>query len=127
MVVSAVIAGAVAAGILLFLAALVGLHRERAFYAALIIAIAFFYPVFSAERLDFQGAVIQCGIAFVFLWLALVAYKIPNTFAMAFVIVGHAIFDAAAYGLGIHAPMFWAELCMGFDVVLAVGARVFIR
>jgi hypothetical protein len=126
MAIFAVLAGAGLAALLLAACAAVGLHRERAFYAAMLIAIASFYPVFAWERMAVDEALWQLPAVGGFVLLALLGYRQGSGFLSA-AILAHAVFDLAAWTAGLHAPILWAELCMGFDVVLALAARRFLR
>lgn len=121
-----IIAGALLGAAFLGLSATVGLHRDRGFYAALLIAIAFFYPVFSAERFAIDEAAIQAVIALIFLGVALAGYKSGGSAILSVGLMAHGTFDVAGLILGIHAPDLWAELCIGFDWVLALAARRYI-
>lgn len=125
MMIMAIAGGAVAAVLFLGLMAAVGLHRDRGFYAALLIAIAFFYPVFSAERFDIDGALFQFLYAMPFVLIAMIGYRRePGLLATGLLL--HASFDVVGLLFGFHAPELWAELCIGFDLVLALAARVFL-
>lgn len=119
--------GVAAAVILLFAASTVGMHRDRGFYAALLIAIAFFYPVFAAERFAFDEAALHGAVGALFLTAALYGYRSGGGWVLFAGFTAHAVFDAVGFAFDFHAPMFWTELCIGFDVVLAGAARSFLR
>ncbi|GGY54640.1 hypothetical protein [Parvularcula lutaonensis] len=122
-----ILVGVVSAVVLLLAASTVGMHRDRGFYAALLIAIAFFYPVFSAERLAFDEAALHGAVGALFLMAALYGYRSGSGAILFAAFTAHAVFDSVGFVMDFHAPMFWAELCIGFDIVLAVAARTFLR
>lgn len=114
--------GALAAAALVFVAHRQGIIRERAFYVALLICIAFFYPVFAYERFALDEAVVQVFVACAFTTLAFWGYKAGGT-VLAYAFVAHAVYDVVAGAIGLHAPMLWPEICLSFDLIMAYAAR----
>lgn len=97
-----------------------GIGRERAFYATLMMAIAFFYPVFAIGT-DLATLVINSSVAALFICAAFYGYArrawiLPVAFAV------HAAFDVGVAHLGTPAPDWWAGLCIGVDLTLAATA-----
>lgn len=126
MSITAIAFGAILAAAFLGLCATVGLHRDRGFYAALLIAIAFFYPVFSAERFAFDEALLQSVIALGFVGVALVGYRSGGSALLSVGLMAHATYDVVGLIFGVHAPELWAEFCIGFDWILAIAARLYL-
>lgn len=123
----AALVGAALGALLVAMAGTVGLHRDRGFHAALLILIAFLYPVFSWERFDLDGMALQALLAAPFVGVALIGYRVAGGAVLGLGFLLHGLFDVAAGALQFHAPMLWSEICLGFDVVLGVAARRFLR
>ena len=95
-----------------------GMARDRATGPTLLAAIALFYPVFAIENGSGAEIAVHVAIAVAFLavavvgharWLALVAVAM----------IGHGLFDIAAYALTDGpAPRWWGPFCLSVDVVL---------
>lgn len=126
MIFVALLIGVILAVALLAAVASVGLHRDRAFYTAILIGVAAFYPVFAIERLDYSAALVQLLVAGGFVALALSGYR-AGAQALGSVFLIHALYDVVALPLGIHAPLLWPELCLSFDLVFAAAARALLR
>lgn len=121
-----ILVGGVFGAAFVALVATVGLHRDRGFYAALLMAIAFFYPVFSAERFALDEAAVQMLIALAFVGVAMVGYAKKSAGILSIGLITHATYDMVGLIFGVHAPELWAEFCIGFDWVLAIAARMFL-
>lgn len=93
------------------------LRREPAFFSALLIAIAAFYPVFAVDA-GLAALALQGGVAVCFAALAIVGYAarlwlIPAGFVL------HGIYDALIAAPG---PSWWGAFCFGVDLPLAAFA-----
>lgn len=102
-----------------------GLRKERAFYATLIVAIAFFYPVFAIGT-DVMTLVVNTGVAALFIVAAFYGY-VRRPWVLPIALAAHAGFDVRVARLGTPAPSWWAGLCIGVDLTLAVGAFLTLR
>ena len=105
----------------LSLAAMSGLHRERAFYATMLCAIAVFYVVFAVEEETVASIVRQSLYTAPFFVLAAVGYRTKRAL-IALGLALHALFDVVMHATGGPAPGWWAGLCPGFDGVFALAA-----
>ncbi|MBB4660231.1 MULTISPECIES: hypothetical protein [Parvularcula] len=97
-----------------------GLGKERAFYATLLMAIAFFYPVFAIGT-DSATLAVNTSIAALFIGAAFYGY-VRRPLVLPVALAVHAGFDVGVAQLGTPAPSWWAGLCIGADLTLAVGA-----
>ncbi len=102
-----------------------GLAKERAFYATLLMAIAFFYPVFAIGT-DLSTLVVNTSVAALFIGAAFYGYaKLARALPVA--LAAHAGFDVGVARLGTPAPDWWAGLCIGADLTIAAIAFVALR
>jgi hypothetical protein len=96
-----------------------GFDRQRAFYPALLLAIASFYVVFAIAALS-PGAVVDELIWLgVFAILAGVGYR-TSLWIVVIAIAGHGVFDMLHGALprpGV--PAWWPGFCLGYDLVAA--------
>ncbi|MEE4208096.1 MAG: hypothetical protein V2I43_02370 [Parvularcula sp.] len=122
----ALMVGAGLAALLLITAWGSELHRNRGFYATLLIAISFFYPVFAWERFQLTEMLFQLAIAAAFVAIAVIGYRRDA----AIIVLGlfmHAGYDVVAVIADVHAPSLWQEFCFSFDLTIAAGARLLSR
>jgi hypothetical protein len=122
----ALMVGAGLAALLLITAWGSELHRNRGFYAGLLIALSFFYPVFAWERFQLSEMLFQLAIAAAFTGIAVIGYR-RDASLIVLGLVLHAGYDLVAGFADVHAPALWTEFCFSFDLVLAAGARRFAR
>ncbi len=118
----AVLIGAGLAAPFLLIAWRTGLGREKAFYATLMMAIAFFYPVFAIGT-DLATLVINAAIAAGFIAAAFYGYA-RRPWILPAALAAHALFDILVAQAGSPAPEWWAGLCIGVDLLLALGAAL---
>jgi hypothetical protein len=106
-----------AAGVIIF-SALVGLDRERSFYATALIVIASYYALFAVMGGSRQALIIEILAASVFCVLAALGFR-RSLWLLAAGMVGHGLFDFARHGLIENAgvPPWWPGFCGAFDVV----------
>jgi hypothetical protein len=101
-------------------AAGLGLDRERAFYPAVVMAVASYYLAFAVA--DGRGGVMltEVAIAAVFIVSAVVGFKRGPWIAVV-ALGGHGVMDAFHHLL-VHntgVPQAWPGFCMTFDVTAA--------
>jgi len=102
-------------------AAGLGLDRERAFYPAVVMAVASYYLAFAVA--DGRGGVMlaEVAIAAVFIVSAVAGFKL-NPWIAVVALGGHGVMDAFHHHL-VHntgVPQVWPGFCMTFDVTAAV-------
>lgn len=106
-----------AAGVIIF-SALVGLDRERSFYATAMIVVASYYPLFAVMGGSRHALMVEIIAASVFCVFAALGFK-RSLWLLAAALVGHGVFDFARRGIietpGV--PPWWPGFCGAFDVV----------
>lgn len=97
-----------------------GLDRERAFYPAMMIAIATYYILFAAMSASASVVTAESLAAGAFLLLTAVGFKTSLWFVIA-ALAGHGVFDVFHHLIiddpGV--PRWWPGFCMAFDIVAA--------
>jgi hypothetical protein len=121
------LAGAAGAATLLAVCALGRLHRSIGFYAGLLTAVSLTYPLFAVERFDYSSGLWHLGGATAFILLGSAAARIGSGALLGLGFLGHAVLDLLGIPWGFHGPLFWGEFCVGFDLVLALAARFFLK
>jgi hypothetical protein len=101
-------------------AAGLGLDRERAFYPAVVMAVASYYLAFAVA--DGRGGVMlaEVAIAAVFIVAAVAGFKL-NPWIAVVALGGHGVMDAfhdhLVHNTGV--PQVWPGFCMSFDLTAA--------
>ena len=110
-------------GILLSLATIVfavviGLDRERSFYATVAFVVATYYVLFAVMGASRRTLMVEIVIACGFFLLGGIGFK-GNFWLVAVALVGHGIFDFVRSGLISNpgVPQWWPGFCMAFDVI----------
>jgi hypothetical protein len=107
---------------LLFCSAAMGLgmDRERAFYPAVVMAVASYYLAFAV--VDGRGEVMQSevAIAAIFIAGAVAGFK-RNPWIAVVALGGHGVMDSFHHHLANNTgvPQVWPGFCMAFDVTAA--------
>ena len=102
-------------------AAGLGMDRERAFYPAVLIAVASYYLAFAV--VDGRGEVMrsEVAIAAIFIAAAVAGFK-RNPWIAVVALAGHGVMDGfhdhLVHNTGV--PQVWPGFCMSFDVTAAV-------
>jgi len=102
-------------------AAGLGMDRERAFYPAVVIAVASYYVAFAVVDSRTEVMVSEAAIAAVFIAAAVAGFKCNPWFAVA-ALGGHGVTDAFHHHL-VHntgVPQVWPGFCMSFDLAAAL-------
>lgn len=95
----------------------VGFDRDRAFYAAVTIAVATYYILFAALANSTQALAWESLVACAFIALAVAGFR-KHPWLIAAAIAGHGVFDLVHHML-IHnpgVPAWWPGFCASFDV-----------
>lgn len=98
--------------------ALIGLDRERSFYATVLIVVASYYALFAAMAGSGHTLIVEILAASVFCVFAVFGFK-GNLWLVAVALIGHGIFDFFRGGLieNPGVPRWWPGFCLAFDVV----------
>ena len=110
-------------GILLSLAtivfaAVVGLDRERSFFATVAFVVATYYVLFALMGASHRTLMVEIAVAIGFFLIAAIGFK-GNFWLVAAALLGHGIFDFVRHGLIANpgVPHWWPGFCMAFDVI----------
>lgn len=123
------IATAVCAGLIGGLAVILGMWRagmlvERSGVAVLLVAIAFFYPVFAV--MDGQSIGLHSIVFLAF--LALAAFGFRSGFGvLALAIAAHGVFDLATAFTNHPGPIWWPAFCGSLDIVAGLALWTLIK
>jgi hypothetical protein len=101
-------------------AAGLGMGRERAFYPAVVIAVASYYLAFAVVDGRTEVMLSELAIAAVFIVAAVAGFKRSPWIAVV-ALGGHGVMDAFHHYLVHNAgvPQVWPGFCMSFDVAAA--------
>jgi hypothetical protein len=110
--------GLLLAIVVVVVSALIGLDRERSFYATVLIVVASYYALFAVMAGSGHTLIVEILAASVFCVFAVFGFK-GNLWLVAVGLVGHGIFDFVRRGLIENAgvPRWWPGFCLAFDVV----------
>jgi hypothetical protein len=115
-----VIGLALAAAVAWF-ATVVGLARERSFYATVLIVVGSYYVLFAAMAASGRTLVAEIAVAGIFLLFAVLGFK-GNLWLLAVGLVGHGAFDFVHHFFidNPGVPRWWPGFCLAFDVLFGV-------
>jgi len=115
-----VIGVTLAAAVALF-ATVVGLARERSFYATVLIVVGSYYVLFAAMGASSRTLMAEVGFALIFLLLAVLGFK-RSLWVLAAALIGHGIFDFVHHFLidNPGVPRWWPGFCLAFDAPFGV-------
>ena len=115
-----VIGVTLAAAVALF-ATVVGLARERSFYATVLIVVGSYYVLFAAMGASSRTLMAEVGFALIFLLLAVLGFK-RSVWVLAAALIGHGIFDFVHHFLidNPGVPPWWPGFCLAFDAPFGV-------
>ena len=99
-------------------AILVGLARERSFYATVLIIVGHYYVLFATMDASRRTLVEEIVAASVFVLAAVLGFR-RNLWLVAAALVGHGVFDFFHHWFITNpgVPRWWPGFCMAFDVV----------
>ena len=101
-------------------ASLVGLDRDRAFYATVLIVIASYYALFAVMGGSLQALAIESLVIIVFLVASAAGFKVSLWFVVAG-LAAHGVFDLMHGELIANpgVPAWWPEFCAAYDLMAA--------
>jgi hypothetical protein len=101
--------------------AMIGLSRERGFYALMTIVVASYYVLFALVAGALPVLLAETAIMFGFSALAVGGYK-RSDWLVVLALAGHALFDAGHGSVIANpgVPLWWPACCLTFDVAMAV-------
>jgi hypothetical protein len=113
--------GLTLAGAVALFATLVGLARERSFFATVLIVVGSYYVLFAAMGASSRTLLAEIVVAGIFLLLAVLGFK-GSLWVLAAGLIGHGIFDFVHHFLidNPGVPRWWPGFCMAFDVAFGV-------
>jgi hypothetical protein len=102
-------------------ATVVGLARERSFYATVLIVVGSYYVLFAAMAASGRTLVAEIAVAGIFLLFAVLGFK-GNLWLLAVGLVGHGAFDFVHHFFidNPGVPRWWPGFCLAFDVLFGV-------
>jgi hypothetical protein len=112
-------------GVVVF-AAMIGLDRERSFYATVLMVVASYYILFAVMGASRRTLILEILVASGFSLFAVLGFK-GNLGLVAAALVGHGVFDfiRPRFIQNPGVPRWWPGFCMTFDVVF--GAWLVVR
>jgi hypothetical protein len=102
-------------------ASVVGLARERSFFATVLIVVGSYYVLFAAMGASSRTLLAEIIVAGIFLLFAVLGFK-GNLWLLAVGLVGHGIFDSVHHYLidNPGVPRWWPGFCLAFDAAFGV-------
>jgi hypothetical protein len=99
-------------------ATVIGLARERSFYATVLIVVGSYYVLFAAMAASRRTLVAEIVVAGIFLLFAVLGFK-GNLWLLAVGLMGHGAFDFVHHFVidNPGVPRWWPGFCMAFDVL----------
>src|SRR5579864_8178842 len=115
-----VIGLALAAAVAWF-ATVVGLARERSFYATVLIIVGSYYVLFAAMGASRRTLVAEIVVAGIFLLFAVLGFR-GNLWLLAAGLIGHGAFDFVHHFFidNPGVPRWWPGFCLAFDALFGV-------
>jgi hypothetical protein len=113
--------GLTLAGAVALFATVVGLARERSFFATVLIVVGSYYVLFAAMGGSSRTLLAETVAAGIFLLFAVLGFK-GNLWVLAVGLIGHGIFDFVHHFLidNPGVPRWWPGFCLAFDVAFGV-------
>ena len=102
-------------------ASLLGMDRDRVFYATMVIVVATYYVLFAVIDSGHKVLLSEIAIAAVFTVVAVVGFK-RNLWLVAVALAGHGVLDFFHHALvqNTGVPRVWPGFCMAFDLTAGV-------
>jgi hypothetical protein len=116
---------AVATGLL---GAVVGLDRDRAFYATVAIVVASYYALFAAMGGTLPVLAAESAVIVGFLVLAIAGFR-GDARLIVVALAGHGLLDSVHGRLIANAgvPAWWPPFCLAYDVTAAIWLALLLR
>lgn len=101
-------------------ATLSGLDRDRAFYPAVVIAIASYYALFAVMGGSGQALLIESIVVIAFCAASIAGFR-TSLWLVVIALAAHGLFDFVHGQLIANpgVPVWWPSFCLSFDVVAA--------
>ncbi len=124
----AFIVGVVLAAALCAFGTVVGLDRERGFYATQMIVIALLYGLFAAISGSSRVLMMESIGITLFILAAVIGFR-SNLWIVAIALVGHGVYDFLHPHLFANpgAPSWWPAFCGAYDVVAGIYLGVLLN
>ena len=108
-------------------ATVVGLARERSFYATVLIVVGSYYALFAAMGASSRTLIIESVVGGIFLLFAAIGFK-TNLWIVAGALVGHGMFDFVHHFFidNPGVPRWWPGFCLAFDALFGVFLAVYL-
>ena len=102
-------------------ATVIGLARERSFYATVLIIVGSYYVLFAAMAASGRTLVAEIIVAGIFLLFAVLGFK-GNLWILAVALMGHGAFDFVHHFFidNPGVPRWWPGFCLAFDALFGV-------
>jgi hypothetical protein len=99
-------------------AVVIGLHRDRSFFATVMFVIATYYVLFAVMGASRRTLMLEIVIASGFFLFAAIGFK-SNLWLVAAALLAHGIFDFVRPNLISNpgVPQWWPDFCLTFDVI----------
>jgi hypothetical protein len=109
-------------------ATVLGMDRERGFYATILMVIAALYSLFATMAGATHALLVEAVVGAAFVALAVLGYR-RSLWWVALALLAHGLFDylRGPYIANPGVPSFWPEFCMAYDVVAAAYLAVLLR
>jgi hypothetical protein len=106
----------------------VGLDRERAFYATVVLVVASYYVLFAAMSGAVSTVLMESIVMMGFCVVAVVGFK-SSSWLLVVALAGHGIFDAFHGRVISNAgmPHWWPAFCGAYDVGAAAALAWYLR
>jgi hypothetical protein len=106
----------------------VGLDRDRAFYATLVIVVASYYVLFAAMSESVSTVLVESIVMMGFCAVAVVGFK-SSQWLLVVALAGHGFFDAFHGSVIANAgmPVWWPAFCGAYDVGAAAALAWYLR
>ncbi|MBV6459795.1 MAG: hypothetical protein HONBIEJF_02948 [Fimbriimonadaceae bacterium] len=126
---TALIVGVVLGGVVWGFGRLVGLDRERAYYATILAVVALYYALFAVMGRSMEALLLESIAIAVFFVLTALGFR-RSQWIVAAGLAGHGLYDAVHGALISNPgmPVWWPYFCGSIDVTMAVGlAAILVR
>jgi hypothetical protein len=99
-------------------AVVIGLNRDRGFFATVAFVVTTFYVLFAVMGASRRTLMLEIAIACGFFLIAILGFK-RNLWLVAAALVGHGIFDFVRSGFIANpgVPQWWPGFCGAYDVI----------
>ena len=116
----ALLVGALLASAVGFLATVLGLDRDRAFYPVVMMVIASYYVLFAVMGASTHALILESLVGAVFLAVAVSSFR-WSLWVVVVALAAHGIFDLThdTFIANRGVPVWWPEFCLTYDLTAA--------